>query len=172
MTEYETWSAICGYEGLYEVSSEGRVRSLDRTDPRGHLRRGKLISPVLNSKGYQQVGLSKNGVVSRHLVSRLVLEAFVGECPNGMECCHGPHGKLVNKLDNLRWDTPSNNKIDQSVHGTARRKLGNNQVTDILKRYSKGECVASIARDYPVSVEAIRQITARKTWGHLSTPTM
>jgi hypothetical protein len=68
--------------------------------------------------GYLYVNLKRVGSQSQRAVHRLVLEAFVGPCPPGMEGCHNDGDQLNNRLDNLRWDTPSNNKLDSVRHGT------------------------------------------------------
>lgn len=109
----EEWRAITGWEGLYEVSNLGRVRSLDRTvkgrsGPTQY--RGRILSPG-TSTGYATVHLAETGVGRRvqRYVHDLVLEAFVGPKPPTLEVCHGPDGPLTNTLVNLRYDTRSAN---------------------------------------------------------------
>lgn len=117
----EEWRQIAGYEGYYEVSNHGRVRSLDRVIARkgkgSCLYRGRVISP--GDSGWNlQVGLSKGHRRWFPLVHRLVLEAFVGPCPEGMECCHNDGDYRNNHLTNIRWDTHVNNMRDSIQHGT------------------------------------------------------
>lgn len=126
MNEYtEQWLPVLGYEGVYEVSDLGRIRSLDREvvdfpggSPRVRTFYGRLLSLYLDSRGlYMTVRLKLNGQGHTRSVHRIVLEAFVGPCPNGMECCHANDVKDDNRLSNLRWDTSSENKYDKVSNG-------------------------------------------------------
>lgn len=118
----ERWLPIAGYEGYYEVSDQGRVRSLDRVvkTARGQRRiRGRLLSQsVAHEGGYVQVNLNRDGEREHVYVHVLVLEHFEGPRPPGMEGCHGPGGSSDNRLSNLRWDTPSANQRDKRRDGT------------------------------------------------------
>lgn len=116
----EVWKPVCGYEGKYEVSDHGQVRSLDRLDTAGRPVRGRIMKASTGSSGYKQVDLSGTGGAATKHVHRLVLEAFVGACPDGMEACHGDGGAVDNRLANLRWDSRSENMIDRTRHGTDR----------------------------------------------------
>lgn len=121
----EVFLPVAGYEGLYEVSNLGRVRSLDRiiTTSSGVKRRyrGKTLTPATANKwGHRVVNLcGKGGRVTQkvHQVHTLVLTAFVGPRPEGMECCHQDGDPSNNILSNLRWDTPSSNNYDTVKHG-------------------------------------------------------
>ena len=115
----EIWKPIAGYEGIYEVSDRGRVRSLDRVDSIGHRWKGQIIrSHAVSPRGYQGVALYRGEPRAwQPLVHRLVLEAFVGPCPEGMEACHGDGDTTNNAVTNLRWDTPSENSYDTVRHG-------------------------------------------------------
>ena len=118
----ENWKPVVGYEGLYEVSDQGRVRSLDRVVPHARSgvmkRKGKILkqSPI-NQDGYLAIGLHRNGHQKKRMVHRLVLMAFVGPCPEGMEGCHNNGVNTDNRLENLRWDTPKENSEDIKRHG-------------------------------------------------------
>lgn len=120
----EEWRDIAGYEGLYQVSNLGRVRSLDRVVPHaryGHQPiKGDLLLPGKNRDGYLGVGLHKNGKKKRARVHKLVAEAFIGPCPDGMEVCHGVKGNQVNTVANLRYDTHKNNALDRYRDGNMR----------------------------------------------------
>lgn len=118
--EQERWLPVPGWEGLYEVSDLGRVRSLDR--PNGLRGRVRVLS--VGSHGYLDVGLCDGGVRRTRLVHRLVLEAFVGPCPEGQEACHADSDRTNNRLSNLRWDTTKANAADRVAAGHARSPTG------------------------------------------------
>lgn len=120
----EVWRGVVGYEGQYEVSNFGRVRSLSRVfyDSIGRLRPfpGQLLAASPNSDGYPRVTLPDPSRPLGQvivLIHQLVLTAFVGPCPLGMECCHGDGDRANNRLTNLRWDTRSANQQDTLRHG-------------------------------------------------------
>ena len=117
MTSHEKWKAIPGYEGFYEVSDQGRVRSLDRIVSNGRRIKGQFLSPSRVRGGHLRVDLRKNGKREYIFVHRLVLLAFVGPCPTGMEACHWNDVPDDNRLENLRWDTSSANSRDASRNG-------------------------------------------------------
>ena len=108
MPTIERWLPVVGFEGLYEVSNLGKVRSLPRQvrcNPRGMGNRvrvspGKLLRPD-NCGGYRRVVLCKKNVHYRRAVHTLVLMAFVGPCPEGMEGCHKNGIRNDNRVTNL-----------------------------------------------------------------------
>ena len=114
----EIWKPIPGFEGSYEVSDHGRVRSLDRLGVDGRRIKGKMRKIGVNTHGYLRVSLSRDHDKRYYLVHRLVLEAFVGPCPDGMEGCHNDGDPTNANLYNLRWDTRSANMYDKQIHGT------------------------------------------------------
>ena len=118
----ERWLPVVGYEGLYEVSDHGRVRTVDRVEvtKAGYTRRrkSKLRSPWSDKDGYMHVTVTRNRRKSGRSVHRLVLEAFVGPCPDNMVACHDNGDPADNRLQNLRWDTLSANELDKVTHGT------------------------------------------------------
>ena len=113
----EQWKPVPGYEGLYEVSNLGRVRSLDRTKTNGHKWKGRILKQPSLRSGYKLVSLWKNGKQKSALVHRLVLFAFVGAQPEGRETRHKDGNNSNNTLDNLSWGTPSENNLDIVDHG-------------------------------------------------------
>jgi hypothetical protein len=117
----EEWRPIKSYEGYYEVSNLGRVRSLtrkiERTDPKITTKKrlftyyGKLIPFWIAKKGYLRLTLNKNGVKSNHLVHRLVAQAFI-ENENGKEQVNHINGiKCDNRVENLEWVTNYENYV-------------------------------------------------------------
>lgn len=106
----ENWKNVVDFEGIYEVSDLGNIRSAKTK---------QLKKITIDNHGRPYLGLWKNNkqkIVKPH---KLVLEAFVGKAPKGMECCHNDGNQKNNKLDNLRWDTPKNNHADKLKHGTS-----------------------------------------------------
>ncbi len=102
----EIWKEIKGYEGLYEVSDLGRVRSLDRyvsyVNGQKHLHKGKVLSPGV-SNGYLQVSLCKNGEIKHPLVHRLVADAFIPNPDNLPQVNHKDENPSNNMVVNLEW---------------------------------------------------------------------
>jgi hypothetical protein len=117
----EQWRPVPGFEGSYEVSDHGRVRSVDRLVPYrdgNHRRRkGQILAGRLDPDGRPTVSLRKSPPY-RARVQRLVLEAFVGPAPEGTVCCHNDGDPTNNRLSNLRWDTMTANQLDAVRHGT------------------------------------------------------
>lgn len=112
------WRPIPGYEGSYEVSDLGEVRSLDRLTDRGRNWRGRVMSPAPMPSGYQIVTLWRDGKQRTALVHRLVLEAFVGPPAPGQEVRHYDGNPANNALENLAWGTHAENEADKIAHGT------------------------------------------------------
>lgn len=121
----ERWLPVVGYEGLYEVSDHGRVRSLDRvvyrhdglpSRRRGTMRKQERIRGK-STEVRLAVGLNKNGRRRMRYVHHLVLEAFVGLRPEGTEACHEDDDSANNHLSNLRWDTHLANMADRARNG-------------------------------------------------------
>lgn len=119
----EQWAAVPGHPA-YEVSDAGRVRSLDRVVMRSNAyglipmrQRGRVLKPVHHGDGHTRVTLCSMGTKTPAFIHRLVLAAFVGPCPEGMEGCHKNGEPADNRLANLRWDTGSSNGHDTVRHG-------------------------------------------------------
>lgn len=118
---HQQWLPIPGYEGHYEVSTLGRVRSLDRVIRHaGGTRKspGRTLKLQTHPTGYVQVTLCRDGQQENRKVHHLVLETFVGPRPSGMHACHGDGDTFNNSLSNLRWGTVSENNLDKVRHGT------------------------------------------------------
>lgn len=119
----ELWRPVEGSDGRYEVSSLGRVRSNGWTLITSHGRTRRIPARVLSGKpnhsgGYAQVNLRMPEGVQHVHVHHLVLTAFVGPRPEGAYGCHNNGDPTDNRVENLRWDTPSGNRIDRVLHGT------------------------------------------------------
>lgn len=105
------WKDVVGYEGLYLVSNDGQVMSIPRATTSG----GLLKRTYAN---YVKVTLSKGGKVKTFNVHVLMMLAFVGERPEGMDVCHNDGNPYNNVIENLRYDTKSSNCLDKKRHGT------------------------------------------------------
>lgn len=120
----EKWLPVVGYEGLYSVSDLGRVRSEARVILRKDGRQQRILERIKKSpvdgRGYPRVALYRpdhpNGETL--LVHRLVMEAFVGPCGDGLEVCHNNNIPTDPRLVNLRYGTRSENLLDKRIHGT------------------------------------------------------
>src|ERR1041385_1280355 len=115
----ELWRVIPAFP-QYEVSNTGRVKSL-------RFGKSRILKPWVR-KGYAYVALSRDGHMNKRPVHQLVLEAFRGPCPAGLEGCHENGIKSDNRINNLRWDTHKANVDDQRKHGTLKLRRGNTGV--------------------------------------------
>lgn len=166
----EVWRAVAGHEGIYQVSSLGRVRSLDRVI-KGVAYMGKMLRPKTDKDGYKRVALLNAGERREAAVHVLVLEAFVGPRPTPEhETRHLDGDRARNNIKNLAWGTPSENYADQVKHGTAcihgrhnRAKLTEDNVRAIrrlLGRLPRWK----IAEKFGVKKPAIDRIAWGLTW--------
>ena len=109
----EVWKPIMGYEGLYEVSNLGNVRSLDRMGKgRGNsmkLHKGKLLNPCYDNNGYLCVVLSKNGKAKKVRLHQLIAQAFIPNPENKPCIDHINTIRDDNRIENLRWCTQKEN---------------------------------------------------------------
>lgn len=113
--EEEIWRKVSGFEGFYEVSSEGKVRSLNYKGVNGRI--GEMAPG--NVGGYLQVGLSKDGEVFHKLIHRLVAGAFLPNPDNLQQVNHLDEDTLNNHVSNLEWATPRKN----ANHGTRNTRI-------------------------------------------------
>ena len=114
MTE---WKPVKDYEGIYEVSSDGQVRSLDRKDSLGRLKEGQIISGGDNGKGYKYCWLYRDGKRKRFYMHRLVAAAF---CDGEGEINHINGDKSDNRAANLAWCSHQENIL----HALGERLMG------------------------------------------------
>lgn len=169
----EQWVPVVGYEALYEVSDLGRVRSFDRVASNGSHRKGRVLTPT--GIRYLHVTLSLGaGVKVQQAVHRLVLEAFTGACPAGMEALHRDDDPTNNGLSNLRWGTHIENTVDKISNGGQQRgervntaKLTPSLVVAIRERAQGGESARQIARSFGLNQSTISKILAGRTWRHV-----
>ena len=179
MRKTEEWRPVVGYEGYYEVSSLGRVRSIDRTTlvKRGNktmLRndRGVDISLSVGGAGYKVVNLCRGGKGKTYNVHSLVLESFSGSAPNQMECRHLDGVKTNNSIENLAWGTRKENSEDTIKHGTrasgekhGMSKLKSVEVEEMRRIRGHGITQSVLARIFMVDQSTVSLICSGKRWG-------
>ena len=137
----EIWKDIEGYEGLYQISSQGRVRSLDRTivysNGNVHKYYGSFKKQSFDAGGYKIVTLSKNSKTTTHKVHRLVAKAFIENPKNFKNINHIDEDKTNNNVDNLEWcDTAYNNS-----YGTRLERVSKTAGTPIVQLTIDGDYV-------------------------------
>ena len=110
----EKWRDVVGYEGVYEVSSIGRIK---RIKPGRATNPGKILKPNLGSRGRLTVALTNNGVSRSFHIHCLVALAFLGDRPPGKTINHIDYDKLNNNVDNLEYITHSENILHAYQHG-------------------------------------------------------
>lgn len=185
MKTEEIWIPIKGFEGYYEVSNLGRVRSLDRYNvmktKRGEWvkrkRKGAIMIPSLDGrKHYLQVCLSKCGKRTMLLVHRLVAEAFLENPENLPEVNHKDENKANNNVSNLEWcDHKYNNNYGNKLHLTRGEnnpasKYNAEIVRAIRNEYVPGSAdkgITALSKKYGVSLTHVSNIVNHKRWGWL-----
>src|SRR5262245_14917428 len=141
MSDFVEWRNIMAFPG-YQVSNTGRVRSCLQLVSAGG---GRGFKSVLGEDGFElkpiqqkylKVNLHRNGKKHLKCVHILVMEAFVGRCPPGMEACHNDGNPTNNDVSNLRWDTHKSNCADKQTHGTiaAGERNGRSKITESQAR--------------------------------------
>jgi len=180
-TEQEMWKDIPEFEGRYAISNMGRAKSLERDVPYATIylqhRSECILALSFTDDGYPRINLYQER--SKHFVRKihqLVLEAFVGPCPEGMEARHLNGNKLDNRLANLTWGTRLENMRDRKEQGGydlrgekhPSNKLTDKQVIEIRKMHASGKLThRAIANKYNVCRSTITCILRGKTWSHI-----
>lgn len=173
----EIWKDIAGYEGLYEISSLGRVKSLPKMSG-SCMRKEKILGSKnrLTKDGYARVNLYKDGKGKDFRVCRLVATHFISNPENKQTVNHINGIKTDDRAENLEWATLKENmqhaydtQLKRGMKGetNAQSKLTTRQVETIrkrYKRYSKTDGTVSIAKDYGVTPRVINQIVNNKSY--------
>lgn len=151
----------------YAITKEGQIWSK---------RFCRWLKSYKGTKGYLYIDLCKNKKRKSFRVHRLVLETFVGLCPDGMQCRHLNGNPSDNRLGNLCWGTPEENQHDRIRHGTktrlqgeqhGRSKLTEQEVKEIWKLWWSNMTQKEIAKIYNVSGANISSIVNKKSWRHI-----
>lgn len=163
----DLWREIPGFDGRYEASAFGEIRSTGKTEnwSRWKAYSGKVLKLQKNRNGYMQVSLRSDGKDKSFLVHRLVALAFYGEPLDGMQVCHGNGRRDDNRVENLRWGTAKENQGDRILHGTS--CIGSDHPRCNITKADEeaiamdNGTISSIARKYGVSRDAVRAIKKR-----------
>lgn len=164
---------IPGFPG-YGASEDGRIWSYRRCGITGPVENAVELVGSINRWGYRTVVLIRDGRKFPKRVNRLILETFVGPCPEGMESAHWDSDRLNNKLSNLRWATHKDNAADKIRNGTHaigsrhnHAKLHEDDVTEMRQRHAKGESIRSLADAYGQTYFHMHAIIRRRCWKHI-----
>lgn len=174
----EAWKPVIGYKGVYEVSSLGRVKSIDRVIPyaTGNHRpaKGYMQFQRMDKNGYLSVGLWAANKEKRHSVHRLVAKSFISNVDNKPVVNHKDSNRVNNVTCNLEWCTASENmrhavkagsKIGAKGEDSGVAKLNNSQVLEIFSSPLPRKTLAII---YGVSGGQISAIKTGWSWSHLT----
>ena len=164
----EEWRDIPGYEGIYQVSNLGNVRSLDRTleckNGRIIKLKGKLLKQG-NKNGYKFVNLRFGHSVSVHV---LVAQAFIGNRPEGMDICHKNGNKADNRVSNLEYGTRSKNNLDgYRIRGyvTKKQVLNPIKAKEIKEKLKSGNSLRNLSNEFGCSKSTILAIKKGQLYG-------
>ena len=178
--EQVIYKEIGGFDGAYRIGSDGSIWT--RWSLGGRRRKlsqtWRLLKASSDKDGYLQVGLYLNGFQRVGKVHRLVLESFVGPCPNGYTTRHLNGNPSDNRLCNLEWNTPKVNVQDTKDHGrfftpwkgemNHKGKLTKEKVREIRRKLAAGRSQASLGREYDVHGTTIHGIAHNKYWAWLT----
>lgn len=175
----EEWRAVQGFEGSYEVSDQGRVRSIDRVvGPRRF--RGQLLRTRKHNQGYHQIMLAKDGKKYYPLAHHLVAAAFIGPRPDGYDINHKNGKKQDNRPQNLEYVPHATNvrhAFESGLVGEANRtgeRNGRSKITaDVVRKIREmpvtmnaPEIIRTLA--LPLTISAVCRIRKRESWGHVA----
>ncbi len=169
----EEWRAIEGFDGRYEVSSHGRVRSISWRDGRGHWRLGKMLSCVQMKIGYRKVSPRKDGKTIQSYVHILVARAFIPNPLNKPEVNHKRGTKAGDGVDNLEWATPGENI--QHAYDTGLNPNSGERHTGAKLTHEAAAQIKALYRPYKVTLQSladrfgvkigtVRNVLEGRTW--------
>jgi hypothetical protein len=161
----ELWKDVVGFEGLYEVSDQGRVKRVEGSAA-GCI---KTAKPDRNRGGYLKVNLCRNGKGTYHRVHRLVAAAFLGPCPADHEVGHKDHDPTNNRVENLEYVTHRENVYHSIRAGRHYLPFSSNlTAADVLEiRATEGVSLRKLAAKYGVGFNTIGRIRRREVWTHV-----
>lgn len=175
----EVWKSVPGYEGIYSISSLGRVRSEERLVKQSNRWKQvvqryqveRILKPKVTPAGYRSVSLCVAGSIKHVGVHRLIALAFIPNPDEKPVVAHNDGNPSNNTLGNLRWATVAENHSDMIIHGTApirernpRCKVNERIVVEI--RSIRNMSQRAIAKMYAISASQVRNIQKGVSWGH------
>lgn len=156
----EEWKPIIGYEGIYEVSNRGRVRSVDRVDSNSHFRPGIIRKTRVDANtGYEYVFLRKDGAAKNCTVHRLVAQAFIQKPNEQDEVNHINEDRTDNRVENLEWVTKKQN----CNHGNHNRKIKAATLNSHGKAVLMIDCKTGAIKEFVTCSEAARRCGISKS---------
>jgi NUMOD4 motif. len=169
----EQWRDIPGYEGSYQISSVGKIKSLGRSKRDGrngfHLTKDTIKNPVKRGQ-YLAIALSKNGHKKTFNIHALVMTCFIGERQKGKEVCHNNGNPHDNRLENLRYGTKAENKQDMRLHGTYQEgekhgcaKIKDCEAKEIIRLFKLGIKSIILAKMFRVKYRTIWTIVTGRS---------
>ena len=178
----EQWKSIAGFEGSYEVSDYGRVRSLPRSVP--YLSHGIwwtrsiptriLKSHISAGRKYLHLPLHKDGKQTNHVVHRLVAQAFIPNPENKPQVNHIEQPKTNNSVGNLEWATTKEDGLHKATHGLMLKgsrhphaKLNTKQVIEMRKLYAQGYTNVELTSLFNVGRTSVSSVVHRQGWKHV-----
>ena len=167
----EEWREVSGTDGFYEVSNLGRARSWAKCGPsRARRSEPKYLRLTPNHAGYPIISLPDG---RKYFVHRLVMEAFVGPCPEGLQVRHLDGDPLNAAVENLRYGTQKENEADKLIHGRDIRgeKCGISRLTleDVIE-IRQGASAQEVAARLNVSISTVYAARCGRSWWWVSDP--
>ena len=146
------WKDVKGYEGLYQVSDDGRVMNV---------KRDVLLSPVSDKRGYKVINLSKNNKCKKFPVHRLVAQAFIPNTEGKATVNHIDEDKINNNVCNLEWSSYQENTQHSML-------LDAGKVREIVALLEDGVLGKVVAKTYGVTATTISRIKKGQSWANIT----
>lgn len=167
----EVWKPVVGWEGLYEVSNNGRVRSTRKTT---NSFVGRILVATPKNNGYLHVGLCRNNRVTSRHVHKLVFEAFIGPIPDELEINHRNTDKNDNRPENFELLTHAENMRHARENGLMQRgadrwnsKLTEKDILEIRSLYGSMSR-EEIGKRFGITKSHVWSVATNKVWKHVA----
>ena len=158
----EIWKDIKEYEGLYQISNLGNIKSVNKKDSLGRKVNGKMMKPIKRKDGYLDITLHKNGEAKHFLIHKIVAKTFIKNKNNYKEINHIDENKRNNNIDNLEWCDRSYNINYGKANKSRRKKLLNKRGKKIAQLDNNKQ----IIKIFPSLMQTVRELKLNKS--HLS----
>lgn len=172
----EEWKNIKGFDGVYQVSSIGRIKALPMRKLRGrffHDSPERILTIRTNTRGYSQINLQHNKYKKTFLVHRLIADAFLCRPKNMDQVNHKNGIKTDNRVDNLEWCTIQENITHSITTGLKKKQRGEQlpfsklKEADVLFIRSSTLPHKVLCEKFGVYISTIEKVKARQTWRHI-----